>query len=528
MMPWTYHGLELDDQAGCAAAPFGWDGTNASLSYIGNDTQRATTHEAARAEFATIAWDNPEAWTEGALASQQRLLKDFYSLGALRLLLVATKVSLEGVSKRHERAALLELAKENKTPICSIDYLKMFAVAVVAVVNGEEPGGAVFAGAQVDADGDGANDGEDDHPRVPDPVPNPPPSDVAALQRLTAELETKLASAASALAASEKIAADRSNADQETLAQSMAKIAKLLANQADGTSSNGAIPAVPRGKVGMAKLFADAKAMLKANQFPAVLKFSRAHIAKIKKDTKDNRGSRCVMIGGGAGIELKIPSDDSFAPATRSYVDGELWNGLSALLKLSTIMVGMPDNDLPRPALMDFFGVWSTIWDSPMGSRAQKLHAFLTFYDKYAGDLGRGSWADSLSRDSMFLLENLQGRNPAICRCCAGTGEEGSGPGCRGSNSRDRPRRPQPQPRGTSSPSKRERGNKMTGLCLSMLDQYTSCGSKTCRHSHACLCGSNCVSAAKCPKWNQKDVDARYGDDIKQMKDARRRRTSKS
>ena len=68
MMPWTYHGLELDDQAGCAAAPFGWDGTNASLSYIGNDTQRATTHEAARAEFATIAWDDPEAWTVDALA----------------------------------------------------------------------------------------------------------------------------------------------------------------------------------------------------------------------------------------------------------------------------------------------------------------------------------------------------------------------------------------------------------------------------------------------------------------------------
>ena len=62
----------------------------------------------------------------------------------------------------------------------------------------------------------------------------------------------------------------------------------------------------------------------------------------------------------------------------------------------------------------------------------------------------------------------------------------------------------------------------MTSLCLSMLDQSTPCNSAACRHSHKCPCGGSCVSAAKCPKFDQSTIDAKYGSDIAQMRATRR------
>jgi hypothetical protein len=290
----------------------------------------------------------------------------------------------------------------------------------------------------------------------------------------------------------------------------------------------------PSRKVGGAKVQSDVEGALRAGKFPPVMKLSRANLARLQEDNKVSRRSRYVRIGGDSGVELRLPDDckGSSSPTGARYADGELWSGLSAFNRLFSIMVQLPEADFPRSALVDFFGVWREMWDSPMGTRTQKMRAVLAFYDKYAGSLGRGAWLSTFDSDSRFLLTHLRGRNPPTCPCCAGTGEMGSR--CAASNvaSPDVERADvdadseddKSSEAGSDSPSP----DGQDGLCPSM--EYTSvdCEGDMCELSHVCPCGGGCYSARDCPGFDVQEAPPVNGygdeDDVEVERAAKRRR----
>ena len=92
-----------------------------------------------------------------------------------------------------------------------------------------------------------------------------------------------------------------------------------------------------------------------------------------------------------------------------------LWSGISAFNRLFSMMVSMPEEECPRQKLADLFDVWSEIWDSPHGTRYQKLTSVLAFWRKYKATLGDGIWPQTFNSDNRILRDNLFGPNPKTC-----------------------------------------------------------------------------------------------------------------
>ena len=512
--------LMLKTTADYTADPFPWGDSVTAVKWIGVQTKRVDALTAMDLAFTSVTWGAPAAWPEPA-ESAYRLVLSFLSVAAIRLTLAANRVDMGGVSRRsgEARSALTALAVAHKTPLSSITYLQGFAAAVVKVSSGELPGGAVFTieddndgNASVDGVGDDAGNNEGGAPSVADKLLQDALARADKLEKALAEKEDPRPPA---------------KFDMEQMA---AMAAALMAAQG-AISKPGSAP-VSTKQAGPEKLTDDARNALKLRKFPPVMPLSRSNFARVRTNAKELRASRTIFVGGADGLELRVPTDgNSGLPAAKTFTDGELWTGMSAFNRLFTIMMEMSEDDLPRSCLVDFFVVWRELWDSPLGTRTQKLKAMLAFFDKYADSLGQGAWGDKFDRDSRFIIEHLQGDNPVICPCCAGAGEHGAGSSCRtrsggvrdrngdrgARGDRDRERRPRDAP-----PRKRAR---MTNVCLSMLDRGTDCPNpETCRHSHTCPCGSNCGSARNCPQWDQRAIDAKYGEDVKQMKAARAKR----
>ena len=264
-----------------------------------------------------------------------------------------------------------------------------------------------------------------------------------------------------------------------------------------------------RSATGVSRVLDDVKKALCARELPPVMKLSRGNLARVREDTRVSRHSKYICIGGDSGVELRLPNDhvDPRSSMAACRADGELWSGMSAFNRLFSIMVQLPEEDFPRSALVDFFGVWRELWDVPMGTRTQKMRAMLAFYEKHVGSLGRGGWVDTFDRDARFLLAHLRGRNPPVCPCCAGTGE-GNASGCAvdgeaplsdvGDDSQDG----KSTESGNDSPGP-DRGDE---VCPSMEDTSVDCVGNSCVFSHECPCGDGCYSARECPDFDDRDA----------------------
>jgi hypothetical protein len=335
------------------------------------------------------------------------------------------------------------------------------------------------------------------------------PDDPEALKAANAELRALLA------------AKERAHEPtQPTLTMSADMLQQLLGHIGSSAESKDNTP-VPKGKTGWAKILGDVEGCLKAGEVPPVLKLSRANRARVQKEMKAAAADRRVILGSG-GATLTLPGVDTDTKALPTDRDSQLWSGLSAFFRLFSIMAALPEEDFPRASLSEFMTVWSEIWDSPMGTHAQKLTASVAFYDKYASTLGTGAWLDKLDSDSRFLLEHMKGDNPGPCGQCSGSGESGSsGPGHGPSGSRGGARDSK-RGGGKNTPTKRKgAGN---GICASMLVQSRTCNGACGRsHSPCPSCGQGCASAKQCAAWDQSAINSKYGDAIKRIEASKRR-----
>ena len=231
-----------------------------------------------------------------------------------------------------------------------------------------------------------------------------------------------------------------------------------------------------------------------------------------------------------------------------SKADSELWSAMNGFFHVLAIMCAMPSDEMPRQALTDFSGVWLRLWDSNRGSHAGKIAAMETFWDANASTLGDGTWLEKLSTDVPFWQENMEGPNLLPCPSCNGTGEKHgssaggsssssaasdghggtSGPGGRGGGNRNGGGGGQGNGRGGGN-RKRSRSPPKSAnkLCESMLFNCKSaeCKYGNCRFKHGPCpsCAGKCKSAYDCRRWDKSAVERRYGDQMRNINDARKR-----
>jgi hypothetical protein len=298
---------------------------------------------------------------------------------------------------------------------------------------------------------------------------------------------------------------------------------QILGQIGAGNASTRVNPSAPKAKTGWAKILSDVETCLKDGEIPPVLKLSRANRARVQKEMKASIADRRFSLGG-AGATLTLPGVDTDSRPLPTDKDSQLWSGLSAFFRLFSIMAAMPEEDFPRESLSEFLTVWSEIWDSPMGTHAQKLSASVAFYDKHADSLGTGVWLARFDSDSRFLLEHMQGDNPAPCGQCSGSGEGGlsnsdyTAGGSRGGG--------KGRGRGAGNgKGKRKAGSGKGGsICASMLVQSRSCDGQCGRsHSPCACCGGGCASAKQCVAWDQAAVNTKYADVLQRIQGAKRR-----
>ena len=157
------------------------------------------------------------------------------------------------------------------------------------------------------------------------------------------------------------------------------------------------------------------------------------------------------------------------------------------------------------------FAFWTELWDSPRGKHTEKIKACVTFYEKYADELGSGTWKQRFDTDSRFLLEALSGEVPALCGQCGGCGE---------SSKKAQGDRASGQKSERKGSTKNKRDPKPLGYCISMLEQSSTCSDTDCafKHSPCPSCQGKCESAAKCSAWDQKVIDSKYSATIANVK----------
>jgi hypothetical protein len=221
---------------------------------------------------------------------------------------------------------------------------------------------------------------------------------------------------------------------------------------------------------------------------------------------------------------------DKSAPVPKG---SKVWTGISAFNRLFSIMANSAEEDFPRKALAEFLDVWTNVWDSPMGSHAQKLDTVVAFYDKHAHILGQGLWVTTFSSDSLFLFERMVGEKPPMCSNCAGSGEcvpnafkgeshqsgngnNQSGNGNNQSGNGNKPNKAKPD----------QKRKQLDGYCASMLIQGKTCDGTCGRQHQPCpSCKKNCSSASNCGEWDQAGITAAHGVSIDKINSAARRNT---
>ena len=350
---------------------------------------------------------------------------------------------------------------------------------------------------------------------------------MAKLQKKFDELEKKMVPSAvdrEDLTIDDEPHTGLSNVDLEK----MAAIAFDIHQRMSGTSvlPNGGNTAPPtRTKTGWPKVLLDVEACLKNGETPSVLKLSRANRDRLQDESRAVVGKQKISIGSGHTICLAEGSE--LTPSSQTTArDGPLWSGMSVFFRLFS-MVSLPEEEFSRAAMADFLSVWTEVWDSPKGSRAQRLKFMSAFYTKHVGTLGQDLWMHKMDTDSRLRDNFREGWNPAPCSTCNGTGERtvGQHPGTpRGPRGHRGARNGggdggdggggggQPAPR---SSNKRDRLPKAPCFSRLALDGICDAGSAVaCPYVHdsPCVsCGGTCARASACKSWDPQVVEGKYG-----------------
>ena len=505
---WMFNSLSSKTMEEYRDHPFMWGGGASTVKFVGPDAAREEALVRGSTAFADHPWDSADPWSTEAEASYRALLKTYYSLGAVRLQAVANGVDITGVVPGvvGEKNDITDRCVAAKAPLCSPNYLSAFATHVRLVTAGSTPGGLLFVQPVVE----GPNL-ENTPPRGEDE----PGGAVQDLHAANLALRQQLAAAA----------AVQSAPQQPIMAMTPAMLHQIIEGiRGPALEGREFVTPPPKAKTGWPKVLLDVKASLKAKEMPPVLKLSRANHDRLKKETKADTSSRRIFLGT-EGASLTLPGVDAEATVLTSSTDSRLWSGMSAFFRLFSIMAALPEDDFSRDSMSELLTVWSEVWDSPMGTRAQKLAAAIAFYDKYADQLGSGVWLSKFDSDSRFLLEHMKGDNPGVCKHCSGSGEASrlgsstptpSGGGAGGAKGTTK--------NGPKQTSKRKL-NVGKDFCSTMLIQGSLCTSTSCgrAHSPCASCGGACVSAQACKAWDQTLITAKYGTQIDRITSAKRR-----
>jgi len=502
---WMYENLTLLTEDEYKASPLLWGGSTTLVKWKGIDHKRLDALARAKISFVSCPWighDGP--WPEAATQLYVKLLSRFYSASAVRLLAAVHGVDVTGVPD--DAGGIDEIVSRcvvAKAPLSSPQYLAAFAAQVRQVVAGKVTGGTRFVAPDV----------------FTNPLPRPAEETNAATQRTIDELRELRASNRQLQEALEKSGTQgRDTSDSfgpASMKQMMAMYAVMAAQMSPPKPEATTTPS--KAKVGWAKVLVDAKACLVADEVPPVLKLSRANRERLKREATTAADTQKVLLGGIGGVSLLLPASNTDRTTKSNTKDDPVFSALSGFFRLFSVMASSSEEEFPRAKMADFFSVWTELWDSPRGSRAQKMKAAVTFYEKYAEELGRGTWRVKFDADSRFLLEALSGPSPGLCSGCGGSGEH-SGHGAKQGAPSDRPLGPK---RGRDKPLGKGRNPKgPPPLCMSMLDQKETCSRHNCRFSHGPCpsCGGNCASAAKCAAWDSKVMADKYGALIKNIK----------
>jgi hypothetical protein len=505
---WMFEGLLLLDADAYQASPFPWAGSLQSIRWKGDLDHRTVALAAAKAGFSDLPWvptwaaewASAAAWPDDASVVYVQLLKSFYTFDAIRVL--AGAYGLDGAGDINQ---VITRCLDSRIPLSSPDYLAAYANRVRKVSSGAAAGGARFAMTD--------DDRVPQLPRVP--VLPPPAAPPVANAGNSGDAQRTLQDIMAASGGGPTVALIH---QMLAMMQQQQALCTTLAQNQSGPRAE-VLLSPPKAKTGWAKVVAETKAALIDGSVPPVLKLSRVNRERLIREQTSSTDTRKVLLGGVGGAELHLPGQNTDKTTKSGGNDDTTWSGLSAYFRLFSIMVCMTENEFPRAKMADFFAFWTELWDSPRGSRTQKIKASVTFYEKYTDELGSGTWKNRFDTDSRFLLEALSGESPALCKECGGSGD--SRKGSTGDRSTSRP-----SDRNGGTKNKRDRPTRPPGYCLSMLDVAATCTATDCRflHSPCPSCQGKCDSAAKCSAWDQKAITEKYG----QLLQAARRGGSKS
>jgi hypothetical protein len=555
---WTFTGLLLHTTEEYASSPHSWGTSTKKITWVGNDTARVAAMAAAEAAFDGHIWGSGVAWPAAFKDVYTKILRTYFSLPALRALMLVNGGVGEG-DEEPDKDAVIDVCVVGEFPLSTPEYLRGYLEEVLLVAAGHAVGGRAFNGsAMAAADSHAAAvaaaaelaDLRASNKRLNDEL-NRKTADPVQV-RLTCTLRAHHLSGTTVLdsLATHNPVHKRPVSDvvmhkvthvlilmcpahdqalppgmDPAMFKQMQMMVAIMAFQQQskpaGERLGDAVP-VPKTKAGWDKILADAKTSIINKESPVVIKLCRAHRDKVKADSKIASGSSRVLLGSGA--ELLLAGVDSNTVTRTSAVDDPTWSGLNAFFRLFAMMATMTEEEFPRQGLADFLNMWSELWDYSRGTRQNKIKAATAFYDEHADTLGDGTWGATFKTDSLFLFAHLEGANPPLCRACGGSGEQAANarqPNQPGNNATDRGKRKG----GTDRDNKRNNG-KVSWPCMSMLKQTASCNRATCSFDHpACVsCNGSCASAAKCVDWQQAKVDSTWGSIIAQMEASRRKR----
>ena len=85
---WFCNSIKVPTTDHFKTTPFAWGGVASSVVWTGGTDARNQALAAMEPMFAGVAWDGDEAWPANATNAYKAFLKKYFSIGALRLLVV--------------------------------------------------------------------------------------------------------------------------------------------------------------------------------------------------------------------------------------------------------------------------------------------------------------------------------------------------------------------------------------------------------------------------------------------------------
>ena len=519
---WPCYDLPCRTTEEYKSEPLPWGGSRSNIKWVGQppSAQRLSV-ETASAAFGSTKWGSQDDWSPAAVMAYKTLLSKHLSLDAVRLMLAIQGIDPKAIQAANiDKEVLVAECIRVKVPFSTPEFLLAWHTHYATVAAGSSPGGVNFTEAPP-ADTEVV---DQEAPQEDDGVI------LLSMRTEMADLKRQL------LLAREKATVESPmNLSQAQMGQMMSLTTTMAASMAaqpgvispNGSKHNGEFTPPPRPKNAWRKLGMLVRECLVSGETPPIQKLCRANHEKLKREAKVARSATKFVLGNGASISL--PSEDVPA-STATACDDVVWSGMSAFFRLFQIMASLSEEEFSRQSMRDLLNVWSELWDSPNGTRAQKMEFAVAFYDKNIDTLGKGKWAAIFDSDARFLLEHLAGKNPSLCRCCGGSGELSAG-GC--------PNQGRPNSRSTSArvPStpgepggarnQRTPKRKSENPCFSMLQQDGTCANPaTCNYLHSPCpsCKGSCASAAVCVAWDEVAVKAKYGALINAIRSPKRRK----